>query len=153
MRCASDQPLDATVICVHNNRMVNLAVIDSEGNPFIRLSAHLKQDDDAMPEGMAYAEWMPYQVGAAKRDVLRAATIDAPAQAQSQQPSLLAAYPLHRLGEFWRYLNASGFSDPVINVDNIHITRVMVLAELDRRGDQPPTDNSHVAPGCEQFHP
>lgn len=57
-----DQPLDATVIYVWNDRMVNLDVTDHAGNRFIATSAILVQEGDHKPSG-AYAEWMPYQKG------------------------------------------------------------------------------------------
>jgi hypothetical protein len=64
----SDQPMDATVIYVWGERMVNLDVTDHAGNRFIATSVTLLQDGDAYSPG-AYAEWMPYQKGqAAKAD-------------------------------------------------------------------------------------
>lgn len=79
MRVAGgDQPLDATVIAVWGDRMVNLDVIDIYGKHFALTSVKLLQDDDQPARGPAaedgtpgpilggYAEWMPYQVGQAK---------------------------------------------------------------------------------------
>jgi hypothetical protein len=63
-----DQPLDATIVAVHNDNCVNLVIFDANGTMSTRCSAYLKQDD-ALPTWVsAYAEWMPYQVGQAKKD-------------------------------------------------------------------------------------
>ena len=57
----SRQPLDATVIAVWGDRMVNLLVTDASGKQFPVLSATLLQDGDFIPDNGRYAEWMPYQ--------------------------------------------------------------------------------------------
>mgnify|MGYP000953447591 FL=1 len=57
----SRQPLDATVIAVWGDRMVNLLVTDASGKQFPVLSATLLQDGDYIPDNGRYAEWMPYQ--------------------------------------------------------------------------------------------
>lgn len=56
-----DQPFDAGVVFVHHDRMVNLQVSDHLGNLNSRPQTKLLQDDDPIPEGEPYAEWMPYQ--------------------------------------------------------------------------------------------
>jgi hypothetical protein len=58
---AQGQPLAATVVYVWNDRLVNLAVFDGNGQHFQRKSVVLIQDDDAFPIEAAYCEWMPYQ--------------------------------------------------------------------------------------------
>jgi len=63
----SDQKLAALVTYVHSDRCVNLAVFDANGNAHGRTSATLLQDDDVGNEGGYYAEWMPYQIGQAKK--------------------------------------------------------------------------------------
>lgn len=60
------QPCDAGVVFVWNDRLVNLAVSDHVGANYSRTSVPLLQDDDPIPESGAYATWMPYQVGQAK---------------------------------------------------------------------------------------
>jgi hypothetical protein len=68
-----DQPFPALVAYVHSDRMVNLAVFDSNGNPFGKTSVQLLQDGDPTPD-WCYCEWMPFQKGqAAKYDALLAA--------------------------------------------------------------------------------
>lgn len=57
----SRQPLDATVIAVWGDRMVNLLVTDASGKQFPVLSATLLQDGDFIPDNGRYAEWVPYQ--------------------------------------------------------------------------------------------
>jgi hypothetical protein len=65
------QPMDATVVFVHSDTMVNLAVRDHCGIAHAYPSVPLLQDGDSKPEGGAYAEWMPYQrIQAAKTEEL-----------------------------------------------------------------------------------
>lgn len=66
------QPLDATVIAVWGDRMINVLVTDTMGRQFPVLSVDLLQPGDEPKkdaEGKVigrYCEWMPYQVGQAK---------------------------------------------------------------------------------------
>ena len=65
-------PLAAHVAFVHSDSMVNLMVIDENGNPRPETSVHLRQDDEER-EQSDYCEWMPYQKGqAAKTEALEA---------------------------------------------------------------------------------
>lgn len=58
-----DQACDATVVYVHNDRMVNLLVIDHIGRTYAVPSVRLVQPDDAEVDAASHrAEWMPYQV-------------------------------------------------------------------------------------------
>lgn len=69
MHAALDQPLDATVVYVHSDRMVNLLVVDHMGRSFPKTSVQLLQEGDTPPAvtgGGGYAEWMPYQQGQAR---------------------------------------------------------------------------------------
>lgn len=64
----SNQPFAATVAFVHNDRMVNLAVVDHNGMPFEKRSVTLRQSGDVVTDSPAgQAEWMPYQTAQAKR--------------------------------------------------------------------------------------
>ena len=64
-------PLDAHVVHVWNDRMVNLAVFDANGKLWARTSVTLLQDDDAPNPLGRFCEWMPYQKGqAAKAEAL-----------------------------------------------------------------------------------
>ena len=73
MSVAGVAPLDATVIAVWGDRMVNLLVVDIVGKTFPKLSVTLLQDGDVPavgPDGKTvggYAEWMPYQLGQAAK--------------------------------------------------------------------------------------
>jgi hypothetical protein len=58
-----EAPLAAIVAGVHNERSVNLLVIHDDGSTFPALEVALLQDDDSVPEGEPYAEWMPFQKG------------------------------------------------------------------------------------------
>lgn len=61
------QPLDATVLAVHSDRMVNILILDVYGKPFAKTSVKLIQEGDETPktiddkEAYGYVEWMPYQ--------------------------------------------------------------------------------------------
>jgi hypothetical protein len=62
-------PLAAIVVLVHNDRLVNLTVFDGIGGCNSRQAVQLVQDGDpALPETEAFASWMPYQLGQAKKD-------------------------------------------------------------------------------------
>ena len=65
-------PLAAHVAFVHSDSMVNLMVIDENGNPRSETSVSLVQEGAPVPQGN-YCEWMPYQKGqAAKTEALEA---------------------------------------------------------------------------------
>lgn len=66
-----DQPMDATVVYVWSDRMVNLRITDHAGNTFSLTSVTLVQEGDHKPSG-AYAEWMPYQKGQSSKAVAAA---------------------------------------------------------------------------------
>lgn len=62
----SDQPIDATVIYVWGDRLVNLDCTDHAGNRFVATSVTLVQEGDWTPPGN-HCRWMPFQVGQAKK--------------------------------------------------------------------------------------
>lgn len=62
-------PMDATVVFVWSDRMVNLQVVDHIGQVHALTSITLRQPDDVIAEGAAYAEWMPFQVGQSRASV------------------------------------------------------------------------------------
>ena len=67
-----EQPFDATVVYVHDDRRVNLLVVDHAGNWLYVEKAPLLQEDDAPQPGGGHCYWMPYQTGqAAKTDELQ----------------------------------------------------------------------------------
>ncbi len=61
------QPLDATIVYVHNDRLVNLLVVDHAGAMFPIQNVQLIQPGDQACAAGHRAEWMPYQVGQAKK--------------------------------------------------------------------------------------
>ena len=63
-----DQPMAATVAYVWGDRMVNLSVADHNGKQFNVTSVPLLQGDETFKPSGFYCEWMPYQVGQAKKD-------------------------------------------------------------------------------------
>lgn len=72
MNFSPSQPLDATVLAVWGDSLVNVLVLDIMGKPFTKTSIKLLQPGEPAPvdgEGNnpgGYVEWMPYQVGQAK---------------------------------------------------------------------------------------
>lgn len=75
---SGEQPEDATIVYVHDDRRVNLRVTDMMGNSRGEQNVTLVQEGDPKPDGN-YCEWMPYQKGqAAKTEQLeKAAQVDA----------------------------------------------------------------------------
>lgn len=61
----ASQPMDATIVCVWGERLVNLQVVDHGGISHGLRSVTLIQPGDPAPAGF-YCEWMPFQVGQAK---------------------------------------------------------------------------------------
>ena len=65
--CLNDQiPMDAGIVYVWHDRMVNLDVCDHAGNHHAITSVGLWHGDGDRPSG-AYCEWMPYQKGQAAK--------------------------------------------------------------------------------------
>lgn len=63
MKCTTqDQAMDATVVYVWHDRMINIAAIDHQGNLHGITSVTLIQPGDDVPEGRDHCTWMPYQV-------------------------------------------------------------------------------------------
>ena len=63
-----EQPFAALITYVWNDHMVNLAVFDQNGAPFSATSVTLiQEEDDTQPASGYFAQWMPYQVGQAKK--------------------------------------------------------------------------------------
>lgn len=61
------QPMTAQVTYVHSDTLVNVAGFDHAGNHFRHTSITLRQEGESVPMGQCYVEWMPYQVGQAKK--------------------------------------------------------------------------------------
>ena len=57
----------AIVAHVWGDRMVNLCVIDANGDTHSRASVPLVQPEDEAPANGFYCEWMPYQKGQAAK--------------------------------------------------------------------------------------
>lgn len=63
------QALDAGVVYVWNDRMVNLDVTDHYGTHHRATSVPLLQPGEAPPTSGGYCTWMPYQIGQAAQRV------------------------------------------------------------------------------------
>jgi hypothetical protein len=64
-----DQPWAAIVTYVHADNMVNLAVWDPSGTQSPKNSVPIVQDGSPYTVGDSpYVEWMPYQIGQAKKN-------------------------------------------------------------------------------------
>lgn len=62
------QPLDAHIVYVYNDTMVNIAGFDQNGVPFAQTSVFLRADETVPTNGQPFwCEWMPYQQGQAKK--------------------------------------------------------------------------------------
>lgn len=57
----------AIVACVHSDTMLNLTVFDSNGVPSGKTSVPLIGEGQSRPEFSPFCEWMPYQLGQAKK--------------------------------------------------------------------------------------
>ncbi len=67
MNVLDDQPLDAGVVYVHNDRLVNLVVTDHVGVVHKRPGVKLVQADDEGDSDGGFCEWMPYQAAQARK--------------------------------------------------------------------------------------
>ena len=70
---ALTQPLDATVLAVWGDRMINVTIRDAYGKVFNKTSVTLLQPGDEPPKDAdgnhvgGYCEWMPYQTAQAAK--------------------------------------------------------------------------------------
>jgi len=61
------QPYAALITFVNSDTSVNLAVFDPDGLGHSEQDVTLRQENEAPPENQFYCEWMPYQIGQAKK--------------------------------------------------------------------------------------
>jgi len=61
------QPQAAIVTYVHDDRLININAFTHDGMPVARTSVALVQEGDPKPDDGNYAQWMPYQLGQAKK--------------------------------------------------------------------------------------
>ena len=62
------QPNAAIVCYVLSDEFVNLIVFDADGHIRREQSVVLYQGEGDKPQDMDYCEWMPYQIGQAKKE-------------------------------------------------------------------------------------
>lgn len=60
-------PLAAIVTNVHSDEMVDLCIFSQNGNPNPQTSVPLVQPETEHPKTGMFCEWMPYQIGQAKK--------------------------------------------------------------------------------------
>lgn len=93
------QPYASLVTYVHDDNMVNLVAFTTDGVPFGAGSVAIVQDGGPwVPGDLPYAEWMPYQVGQAKRHADDEAKVaqpppNAPAALTENDPSVPVQSP------------------------------------------------------------
>lgn len=64
----SAQPFAAIVCYVHDDpKFVNIAIFDKTGHTYHRTKVELCQAEETRPTYAAFCEWMPYQIGQAKK--------------------------------------------------------------------------------------
>jgi len=63
-----EEPLVGIVLAVHSVTRVNLLVISAYGQTRFLSRVELWQGDNPRPTGHGYAEWMPYQIGQARKE-------------------------------------------------------------------------------------
>lgn len=66
---AGRQPEAAIVTYVHSDKMINICRFTHDGMPIAQTSVRLLQESDIGLEQnfLSFAQWMPYQVGQAKK--------------------------------------------------------------------------------------
>ena len=84
-------PLDATVVYVWDDRMVNLLVLDHYGNPFTATSVTMVQPDEDCPAVGFYAEWMFYQTDQARKNAAIDRVINMDTRSMAAPASVAAA--------------------------------------------------------------
>lgn len=62
-----EEPLAAIVTWVYDDRCINVCAFSRGGTPHPRQAVRLLQGEDSEPGFGAFATWMPYQVGQAKK--------------------------------------------------------------------------------------
>lgn len=68
MMVRGDQKMAAIVTYVWSDGVVNLSVMDHDGVSWPHTSVLLVQDGEPKPDSGRYCEWMPYQLGQAKKE-------------------------------------------------------------------------------------
>lgn len=63
----SDTPVPGLITRVHSDSCINVAAFDANGANLPLMSVRLLQEGDERPTSGCWAEWMPYQVGQAKK--------------------------------------------------------------------------------------
>lgn len=62
------QPYPALICYVHSDSLINVAYFNEGGTACSGTSVRLVQEGEDVPANGYFTEWMPYQVGQAKKD-------------------------------------------------------------------------------------
>lgn len=161
------QPLDATVIAVFADDVVNVSIFDIHGHLFCRRNVKLVNEGERAPSMGGYVAWMPYQVKQAKKDEPLVGwppagplvVIHDPAKDAAKALGELSPYDLERLEALCKKMKFSrptdlGFFNVPVTQDDVYAARVRWCTEPFEApaAKQPPVDNAHVAEGCEKFN-
>jgi hypothetical protein len=86
------QPYASMVVYVHDDNMVNLVAFTTDGAPFPAGSVAIVHDGSPYVAGdLPYAEWMPYQVGQARKHADDDAKVAQSSAASDTPPEKAAA--------------------------------------------------------------
>jgi hypothetical protein len=90
------QACDAHVVCVHGDRLINIALFDHNGKLHRRTSVTLVQPGDMPHEGASFCTWMDYQVNQAQTEeatgkVEVVVTVDDSVLAKDLEAAIVAA--------------------------------------------------------------
>lgn len=124
-----DDPLDATIVGIWADGLINVVVFDSHGNMFTRTGIRLRQEGETI-SNQSYCEWMPYQVGQAKAATTPQATIELQAQEPQRPDAVQTIKPRPKANKVTQE-QITALMDRVVFRSNVDGTSTFVHAYLD----------------------
>ena len=79
----TDDPLDATIVGVWEDGLINVVVFDCNGKMYTRNGIRLRQEGQTI-SNQPYCEWMPFQVGQAKAQAVTPQAVIKPQAAPTE---------------------------------------------------------------------